>query len=49
MDDFTTEQLKLMFKYGLNPDSWRVYADTKKELVLVHKRGRRRTLKKEVK
>lgn len=49
MDDFTPEQLELIFKYGLNPDNYRVDSDTKTELVLVHKRGRRRTIKKEVK
>ena len=48
-DEFTAEQLELIFKYGLNPDNWRVYADTKAELVLVNKRGRRRTIIKGVK
>ena len=48
MGDFTPEQLELILKYKLKPDDYRLLSETKRELVLLHRRGYRRTLKKEV-
>lgn len=49
MSDFTQEQLEFIHKHAhrFNCDNWRVLSDTDTELVLLHKRGRRRTIKKD--
>lgn len=44
----TQEQIDIIRKNRLNPDNYKVLSDSKKELVLLSKRGRRRTIKKEV-
>lgn len=44
----TQEQTELIRKNRLNPDNYAIISDSKKELVLLSKRGRRRTIKKEV-
>lgn len=48
MGDFTPEQVELMRKHNIKPDNYRLLLDTKSKLVLLHRRGSRRTLKKEV-
>ena len=48
MGDFTPEQLELILKNKLNPDNWRLLSETKNHLILLNRRGQRRTLKKEV-
>ncbi len=48
MGDFTPEQVELILKYKLNPDNWKLFSETKKHLILLNRRGSRRTLKKEV-
>ncbi len=48
MGDFTPEQVELILKNKLNPDNWRLYSETRKYLILLNRRGQRRTLKKEV-
>lgn len=48
MGDFTQEQLELILKNKLNPDHWYLFSETKKELILLNRRGQRRTLIKGV-
>lgn len=48
LGEFTDEQLEIINKYPVKLilDNWRVLGDTEDELVLLHKRGRRLTIKK---
>ena len=46
--DKTEEQIELIFNENLNPNNWKVLSDTETELVILHKRGIRRVIKKEV-
>lgn len=48
MGDFTPEQEELILKNNLNPEHWYLFSETKKYLILLNRRGQRRTLKKEV-
>ena len=48
MGDFTPEQVELILKNNLNPDHWRLFSETSKKLILLNRRGQRRTLNKEV-
>ena len=48
MGDFTPEQEELILKNNLNPEHWRLYSENSKYLILLNRRGQRRTLKKEV-
>ena len=43
----TQEQIEFFRKNRLNPDNYKVLSDSKTELVLLSKRGRRRTIKKD--
>ena len=43
----TQEQIDIICKNRLNPDNYTIISDSKTELVLLSKRGRRRTIKKE--
>lgn len=44
----TSENKELIVKCGLVPENWRVVEENKTELIIVHNRGRRRTIIKEV-
>ena len=45
----TEEQEALMRKYGLNPEHWIVYQETRKTLIVLCKRkSKRKVLKKEI-
>lgn len=46
MQIFTKEQKELLAKNGLNWRNWRIVEETENELVLVARRGYRRTIKK---
>lgn len=48
ISSMTQEQTELILKNRLNPDNYTIISDSKTELVLLSKRGRRRTIKKEV-
>lgn len=43
----TSEQVELIFNENLDPSNWKVLSDTENELVILHKRGIRRVIKKE--
>lgn len=47
MTGFTEEQLRLIIKDRLNPENWRLLEETETQLILIHKRGIRRVVKKE--
>lgn len=42
----TEEHIELMLKHKLNPDNYKVLFETKDKLVLLHRRGSRRTILK---
>lgn len=46
MQYLTKEQKELLTKHGLNWKRWRILEETKEHLVLVARRGYRRTIKK---
>lgn len=48
MGKFTPEQEELIIKNNINPERWELIAETKEHLILLNRRGRRRTIKKEV-
>ena len=48
ISSMTQEQIDIIRKNRLNPDNYAIISDSKTELVLLSKRGRRRTIKKEV-
>lgn len=48
MGKFNPEQAALIIKNNINPERWELIAETESHLILLNRRGRRRTIKKEV-
>ena len=46
MEKMTKQQVELIFNENLEPSNWRVLSETETELVILHRRGIRRTIKK---
>jgi hypothetical protein len=48
MTEPNEQQIELMRKYRLNPNDCKVLSETKDKLVVLHRRGFRRTIVKEI-